>query len=433
MIIGIIAYLYFADTTNPEILEKEQIEENLKTYAGQDLNYTYVSSYIKHYGIGNIQSSKINTVEKLLEVDFYKELPAEYETARIVCELYLEYFYDTVDKNDQEAVTDAILACLVASTGDRYAYYRTAEEYEAYMSSIQGQDSFVGIGILVNSQTREIIMVYKDSGAEAAGIRRHDIIHSVEGITFEDTSSDELINMLRGDEGTTVNLTVKRGDELTNLTVMRKTFTEQTVYREIDEDNVGYIYVTQFLATTVDDFKEAVDYCVENNAEAIVVDVRSNPGGLVNSAVSMVDYLVPDAEGRRILYYTQGKNKYEYYTTDNHSVDLPIAILCNGGTASSAEIFTSAMRDFSEMGLVNAVIVGDTTYGKGIVQRSYPIIDGSAVTFTIGFFYTPNEVNFHGEGIEPDFKVEETTGEDAPFEKAKDELLKLVNSTDGAE
>ena len=425
LIFGIFAYIYLTDTTtNTTVLEKSQIEENIETYQGKDLKYTYVSSYLKYYGIGNINTAKINTIENRIERYFYKEVAAEYDTAKTICELYLEYFYDTTDNNDKEAVTDAVLTCFIASIGDRYAYYRTAEEYKAYVSSITGQDSFVGIGVIINTKTLEIIMVYKDSGAENAGIRRHDFVYAVDGVTLDEATPNELANKLKGEEGTTVNVTIKRGEELIDLEVTRKKFTEQTVSYELDEDGVGYIYVTQFITTTVDEFKEAVDYLTDNNAKGIVIDMRSNPGGLVDVAVEMVDYLVPDADGRRILYYSYGKSKEEYFTKDDHSVDLPIAIICNNGTASAAEIFTSAMRDFCDMGLVDVITVGSNTYGKGILQSTFKLTDGSSVTFTIGFYYPPSDVNFHEVGIAPDIQVDEIENGDAPFDKAKEELLK---------
>ena len=433
LIIGIFAYLYLTDTTNNVVLEKEEIEANLEEYQGKDLNYSYISSYIKYYGIGNVSASKINTIENRLEAYFYKELPAEYETARTVCELYLEYFYDTTDKNDKVAVTDAVITCLMASIGDKYAYYRTADEYKAHMSSLAGEDAFVGIGVIMNSKTLEVLMVYKDSGAEDAGIRRKDFIYAVDGVTLDETSADELTKKLRGEEGTTVNVTIKRGDELIDTVITRKKLTEHTVGYDLDQDGIGYIFVTQFVATTVDEFKEAVDYFVNNNAKGIVIDLRSNPGGLVSAAVDMVDYLIPDAEGRRILYYTFGKDGNEYFTKDDHSVDLPIAILCNANTASSAEIFTSAMRDFDAKGIADVTIVGSNTYGKGILQTSLQLSDGSGITFTVGFYYTLSDVNFHEVGIVPDIPVEERPNEDAPFDKAKEELLKRVYSNSGNE
>ena len=430
LVIGIIAYAYLTDT-NDKMLEKETIEENLETYRNRDLGYTYVSSYVKKYGIGNINSYKLNSIENRLETDFYKALPSEYESAKVVCELYLKHFYDTVDKDDKEAVTDAIITCFIASLGDPYAYYRNAEEFKEYLTSLEGDESFVGIGVMVDSKTLEVIMVYKDSGAEEAGIRRGDFIYAVNGKTINESSADELTNELKGEAGTQVSITVKRGDELIDVVATRRALSEQTVTYEIDENNVGYIYVTQFLATTAPQFAEAVDYCVNNKAVAIVIDMRYNPGGLLNSVIAMIDYIVPDAKDRMITSYTQGQDKFVYYTTDGHGVSLPIAVICNGGTASAGELFTAAMRDFADAGVIKAVIVGENTYGKGVVQTSYTLYDMSGITYTIGYYNPPCDVNFDGVGIIPDVKVEETEGKDAPFETAKSEVMKLVYSING--
>ena len=245
LIAGIIGYAILSDTNN-EVLDKDQIQTNLENYGGEDLGYTYVSSYVKKYGIGNIDIYKLNYIETQLENDFYRELPSEYDLAQNICDLYLQYFYDKVDKTDQEAVTDAIVHCFLASLEDRYAYYRTAEEFEQYLSSLEGGNSFVGIGVMVDSQTLKVSMVYHDSGAAEAGIKHGDIIYGVEGKTLDDATPDELTALLRGEEGTTVNVTIKRGDEFINLTVTRKKLTEQSVSYEIDKDNIGYIYISQF-------------------------------------------------------------------------------------------------------------------------------------------------------------------------------------------
>ena len=430
LVIGIVAYAYFTDS-NDSVLEREKIEENLALYQNCDLGYTNVSSYLKKYGIGNINSYKLNSVESHLETDFYKPMPNEYETARIVTELYLEHYYDTIDKNDKSAVTDALINCLIASLEDPYAYYRNTEEFKEYLSSLKGNDSFVGIGVMVNAETLEVIMVYKDSGAEEAGIRRGDFIYAVNGRTIEEASADELINDIKGEAGTTVSLTVKRGDELIDVVATRRALSEQTVTYEIDEDGVGYIYVTQFLASTTQQFIDAVDYCTKNNAIAIVIDMRYNPGGLLSSVVSMIDYIVPDAPDRMITSYTQAQDKNVYYTNDGHGVSAPIAVICNGGTASAGELFTAAMRDFADSGAIQAVIVGENTYGKGVVQTSYTLYDASGITYTIGYYNPPCDVNFDGVGVAPDIEVAEADNTDAPFNTAKDEVMKLVYSNNG--
>ena len=426
LIVGIIAYAFFSQNNNT-VLEKEKIESNLEKYSGQDFGYDYISSYIEKYGIGNLNNYKLNYIESRLEKDFYKDLPAEYEIAKTACELYLQYFYDNVDNNDSDAVTDAIIHCLFAATGDKYAYYRNPDEFQEYLSSLQGGSSFVGIGVMVDLATLKVNMVYRGSGAEEAGIKRGDIIYAVEGTTVSDVvTTEQLTTMLRGEVNTSVNVTIKRGDKLIDMVVVRKALTEQSVSYELDSDKVGYIYITQFLGSTVNEFKEAVDFCTNNGAVALVIDVRGNPGGLLESVVNIIDYLIPDAENRMIATYNQGNKKYVFNTEDGHGVNIPIAVVCNGGTASAGELFTAAMRDFNNQNVIDAIVVGSTTYGKGVIQTSYSIYDGSGITYTVGYYNPPCDVNFDGIGITPDFQVEDVSIEDVPFNTAKEEILNIV-------
>ena len=367
------------------------------------------------------------TEEQRRRTEQYKK-----ELAKAISLLFVEYFYDTIDLEDKEAVTDAVLKCMFASIGDPYAYYRTAKEFEDYLTGLEGSEEFVGIGVMMNSDTLEIIMVYPDSGAAEAGIKERDVLYAIEGEEFTKENQEELLNRMKGEPDTTVNVTVKRGEELITYTVTRRTLIERSVYHNMLEGNVGYIQITQFLETTSVQFMESVDYCVANGAVALVIDVRYNPGGLVHTAVEMVDYLVPDAEGRRIASYTQGESEYVYYTTDSHSVDLPIAVICNGYTASSGELFTSALRDYGKDGTMDVVIVGTNTYGKGVLQTSYTLYDGSGITYTIGYCNPPSNVNYDGIGIAPDVEMEEIAAADAPLSVAVEEVLKLVNSNGDA-
>ncbi len=430
LILGIFGYAYLTNIGN-DIESKDEISSNLEAAGSEDLGYTHISSYLKKYGIGNINSYKINNIESYLEGVYYKELPEEKDLAVSMGLLFVEYFYDEVDLEDKDAVTDALLKCLFASIGDPYAYYRTAKEFDEYIGGLAGGDEFVGIGVLMSQEDLEIQMVYKESGAEAAGIKRGDKIYGVEDKTVLDTDTEELLNMIKGEPDTVVNVTVKRGEELITFAVVRKTLSERTVLYDMDDDKVGNIQIYQFLQTTVDEFKEAVDYCVQNGAVALVIDVRSNPGGLLNSVVSVIDYLVPDAEGRRIGSYSERNTEHVFYTTDGHSVDLPIAVICDGNTASAGELFTAAMRDYGKEGVMNTVIVGSNTYGKGVAQNSYTLYDNSGITFTIGYFNPPSDVNFDGVGILPDVEVAEVAGKDAPFDTAKNLALEMVNTNSG--
>ena len=425
LIIGILGYAFL---TNREttVLAKNEITDNVQTLGGEDYGYTFVSSYLKKYGIGNINSYKMNAIESQLESDFYKELPEERQIAKDTAFLFVEYYYDVIDLENKKEVTDALLKCFFSSIGDPYAFYRTEEEFAEFIGSLEGGREFVGIGVLMNQETLEIQMVYPDSGAAEAGIKPRDVIYAVDGVTLEEASAEELVSMVAGEVDSTVKVTVRRGDELIEFTVTRKIISERTVLYDIDQDKVGYIQITQFLQNTPAEFKEAVDYCETNGAVALIIDMRYNPGGLLTSVVDVIDYLAPDSDSRRIGSYTQNGLENVYYTKDGHSVDLPIAVLCNEGTASAGELFTAAMRDYGEEGVLDTVIVGTTTYGKGVAQNSYSLYDMSGITYTIGYFNPPSDVNFDGIGVIPEYEVEEVSGKDAPFECAKEEILKLT-------
>lgn len=432
LIIGIFGYAYLADTNGKTVITKEEIITNVETLDTSSFDYEYVSSYVKKYGIGNLNSYKFNAIEQMLEGDFYKELPEESEMAKTVTLAFVEEYYDAIDLSDKSQVTDALIKCLFAALGDPYAYYRTQEEFSEYLSGLQGGEEFVGIGVMMNQETLEILYVYPDSGAAEAGMKSRDVIYAVEGKTLADISKDELLGMISGEPDTTVSITVKRGDELIDLTVTRRTLTERSVYYELTEDKIGIIQINQFLQDTYGQFVEAVDYCTEGGAVALVIDVRYNPGGLLSSVISVIDYLAPDAPERRVASYTQAGDNYVYYTSDNHSVDLPIAVICNEYTASAGELFTAAMRDYGAERCMDTVIVGTTTYGKGVVQTSYTLYDASGITYTIGYYNPPSDVNFDGIGVMPGIEVAETIGADAPLGTAIDAVSSLVNKGAGA-
>ena len=425
LILGILGCAYISDIYTT-VLGKDEITNKIEDFEEKESEYEYVSSYLKRYGIGNINAYKINEAETKFSTYYYKDLPDKQTMAKTITNLFLEYFYDKIDLNDKEAVTDAVLQCYVYALEDPYAYYRTPKEFLDYTEDLEGGDDFVGIGIQFDRNTLEIIMVYKDSGAYDAGIRAKDVLYGVGDKTSDDTDVDTLLNMIAGEAGTSVKIKVKRDGEVLEFDVMRRVLATKTVSYEMLDDGVGYIYVTQFLGSTAQEFIEAVDYCTEMNASSIVIDLRYNPGGLVSSAVSMIDYLVPDAEGRKIVSYNYAEYEQAFYTSDGHSVDVPIAIICNEYSASASEIFTGAIRDFRNEGLIEAVIVGDTTYGKGIVQTSFNLYDGSALTFTISYFYPPSGVNFHDVGITPDFVAEESYEEDVPLKVAIEKVLLLI-------
>ncbi len=418
---------------NTEVLSKEQITQNIEAYRQNHISREYTSSHLKQLGIGNINATKINIIEKKLREMFYKDLPDVDDMAINIAEQFVEQYYDSVDIGDKAAVTDAVLKCYFSLIDDKYAFYRTAEEYAQYMDSLKGDSTFVGIGVVINSVTLEITSVYDDSPADKAGILPGDIIFGVGDVTTETHQPQEVSSLIKGEEGTEVTVTIIRNGEKIDITAIRETVLQKSVTYRIDQDNqIGYITITQFLETTYDQFKEAADACTSKDVKALVIDVRDNPGGLLGSVVNIIDYIVPDANDRMIACYTAAGERQAYYTQDGHSIDLPIAVLCNGNTASAGELFTAAMRDFNSMGVIDSVIVGTKTFAKGVVQTSFDISDGSGITFTIGYYNPPSDVNYDGIGIEPDIVVDRTDyTTDDQLSKAVEAVLKLVHTIGG--
>ena len=170
LIFSILGCSYLSDINN-SVLNKDEIINKVESLTDEDPDYGYLSSYIKKYGIGNINTYKINQAESKIRNNYYKELPERQQIAENTVSLFLEYFYDKIDLNDRNAVTDAVLECFLVSIGDPWAYYRTAEKYQDYSQSLEGGGEFVGIGVVMNSQTLEITTVYTGSGAADAGIK----------------------------------------------------------------------------------------------------------------------------------------------------------------------------------------------------------------------------------------------------------------------
>ncbi len=392
---------------------------------------TTVTAHLKDLGIRGFTAQKLKLIEQYFDAYYYKELADVRELAESTALLFLEYFYDEIDLKNKTAVTDAICSCYVAAVGDPYAYYFTEREYEAFMSDMSGDENSVGIGVYVEldyvGNTVKVTSVFPDSAAEAAGILQGDYIIGIDGSMAEDIGVNEMMDLVSGEIGTEVRITVKRGDETLELVATRSELSDITVSYELDESKIGYIRVLQFKENTPEQFYKAVDHMTENGAVGIVFDMRSNPGGLLDAVIAMIDYIVPD--GNRIASYQIGTDSKTVFTAnDGHSVDLPIAVLCNGNTASAGELFTAAMRDYGKSGILKTEIVGETTYKKGIMQSTFTLFDGSAVKLTVAFYNPPSDVNYDGEGVVPTVPVTNDGQADDQLAAAKAEIIKMIES-----
>lgn len=318
-------------------------------------------------------------------------------------------------EEDEEVVEDFVYRGMMAGLNDPYSVYYSATDYQSMMDSTQGAYSGIGAMISQNRTTGlcTIVRVFEGSPALEAGMQPGDIIYKVEDTLVASESLDVLVNnYIKGEEGTPVNITVYRADkdEYVELSMKRRRIEVPTVEYRMMEDSIGYIAVTEFDVITVEQFKTAVDELTEGEMEGLIIDLRNNPGGILDGAVNMVDYLLPDdiskyerGKGKTLIVYTADKNeKGDVFTaSDKHQIDVPVVILINGDSASASEVFTGAMKDYDR-----AFVVGTTSYGKGIVQNLIPLGDGSAIKLTTAHYYTPSGFDLHGKGIEPDVEVE---------------------------
>ena len=310
------------------------------------------------------------------------------------------YLFD----EDMEKVEDGIYTGMMYGLQDPYSIYYSKEALDKFTEDTEGV--YCGIGAMV-SQNRStgiitVSKVFKNAPSFEAGMLPGDILYSVDDMSVTGMDLDLVVGTyIKGEEGTTVKITVMRGDngEMVDLTVERRQIEVPTVEYRMLEDNVGYIYVLQFDKVTAPQFKAAIDDLEKKGMEKLVVDLRDNPGGLLDAAVDMMDYVLPDG----LLVYTEDKNGKgdKYYSDDGHQVDLPMAVLVNGNSASASEVFTGAVRDFDW-----ATVVGTKTFGKGIVQNLIPLGDGTAIKLTVSHYFTPSGFDLHGKGLEPDVVVE---------------------------
>lgn len=314
-----------------------------------------------------------------------------------------EYLYE--EKLDAGAEETGIYRGFLSGLDDPYAAYYTPEELASFLDETNG--SYCGIGAMVsqNIQTgiSTIARVFEGSPAEEAGLRPGDVLYKVDGeeITGMDLSL-VVNNYVKGEEGTTVTLTVYREEDnaYTDLVVTRRPIDVQTVSGKMLQDGIGYISVLEFDRVTDQQFKDKLEELLGQGMEKLIIDLRDNPGGEVTTVVSMADYILED--GGRILTVASREGTEETYDAeDGHSLDIPMAILVNGNSASASEVFTGAMKDYGV-----ATIVGTKTFGKGIVQTLIPLSDGSAIKLTTDHYYTPDGHDIHEKGIEPDVTVE---------------------------
>ena len=314
----------------------------------------------------------------------------------------IEQAYLYSDDIDKAELQEWLIKGYVQGLGDPYSVYYDEAETQSLMESTSGE--FGGIGVVIQQDIDTMVMtftnVYADSPGEKAGLKDGDILYKVDGEDVTGQDLDTVVSKIRGEKGTKVEITVYRQNTMEeySCTVTRDIIEVTTVAYEMKEDNIGYIIVSGFEQVTYKQFEDAINDLNEQGMEKMIVDLRDNPGGNLSTVCEMLDLILPEGT----IVYTEDKNDVREVITsdDQKQMQIPMAVLINGNSASASEIFAGAIQDY-EMG----TLVGTTTYGKGVVQNIYNLGDGTSLKLTTSEYFTPNGRNIHGIGIKPDIEV----------------------------
>lgn len=312
---------------------------------------------------------------------------------------------------DDSKLEEGLYKGLISGLDDPYSVYYDEEETKSLMESNEGE--YCGIGAVLTRDTDtgiiNLVQIYEDSPAMEAGLKADDILYKVEETEVTGEDLTEVVSHIKGEKGTEVRLTVLRGDAMEEVTVtaVRNTVQVQTVKHEMKSGGIGYVAVSEFDIVTYEQYKEALADLENQGMEGLIVDLRNNPGGNLDTVCDMLDLMLPEG----LIVYTEDKegNRDEKKSDEEKQFRLPLVVLMNGNSASASEIYAGAVQDYGI-----GEIVGTQSYGKGVVQQIYPMKDGTSVKLTIAEYFTPKGRNIDGKGITPDVEVEYEENKENP-------------------
>lgn len=326
-----------------------------------------------------------------------------------VWEAKLDYINELTEKYflkeiSLDALAEVLPAAYVASLNDRYTYYMPKEQFDDFSSNNQGDMQGIGVNVIYNSEYNAIEVVGVMSGSPALenGVEAGDLIYSVEGQSVAEIGYNVAIDVMLGEAGSVATFSVmrKKADgtfENLEFAIKRGFVVQETVTFELYNDNVGVIRIEEFDLKTPSQFKNAIEKLSQQGADRFVFDLRYNPGGDLDSITEILDFLLPEGP---IIRTEDRFGQGSVINSDAADFDRPMAVVVNGSTASAAELFTSALKDYKK-----AVIVGETTYGKGTMQSVFSLPDGSAVCMTTDRYFPPFSDSYDGIGVKPDKEV----------------------------
>ena len=384
--------------------EKEGRKDKFKWLKIAAIAVLFIGTGIGMFYGGNIAATKgfiltgvpekaVEDLGKISDSDKYSDL---FELRSLLMAKYDGDIDDTV-------LLEGAMKGMASALGDPYTVYMNSEEYVDFVES---NNNFYGIGAQIGVRDEKVVIIapIEGSPAERAGIKAGDVILQVD-YDVTDANSEEVVSRVRGEEGVSVKLIVKRGQETLQFDVVREEIQSESVKGEILEDNIGYIQITTFSDEDVSvKFTEKLNELKESGMERLILDLRGNPGGYLDKCVEIASNFIPEGE---MITYTIDKydNKQVSLSQGGDAIGMPLVVLVDGGSASASEVVTGALKDNNV-----ATVIGTKTFGKGIVQQLIPFVesdgDTGAIKVTTSKYYCPNGENIHGKGIEPDITVE---------------------------
>ncbi|GAB6106349.1 S41 family peptidase [Fusibacter bizertensis] len=346
--------------------------------------------------------TQVDTGDKVViskaTLDEYQKTLDEYrEVEELKSYIEQNYYKDVTDETMIEGMKKGIFEVL----NDPYSVYMNKDEFKDYMESSSGEYPGIGIYLAPNDDNEiEIVAPIEDTPADKAGLIAKDLIIGVNGETVNADKMDEAIATIKGDPGTPVTLTIYRpsNKEKFDVDITREWIDVKVAKSKMIDDKIGYLRLTMFDEQSATEFRKHMDELIKTGAKGVIIDLRQNPGGYLSQCVDIADSLL----GKDLIVYTKSRNgDDEEFYSDASKYDVQLVVLVDSGSASASEILTGALKDHK-----SATIVGTKTFGKGIVQIVKPYNEETGFKLTTSEYFTPNGVNIHGIGIEPDITVE---------------------------
>lgn len=347
----------------------------------------------------------IVSASSFIAISIYKsKIPAYSSKLSEIDNLVRKYYSGEID---EDVLEDYLASAYIRALGDKYGFYRNTEDAKAVENSFEGNTSGIGVTVFNDSKNNSLTVFRVDEGSPAykSGIEKGDKIIAIDGKSVKEAGFEESVKSIAREIGEKAKITFVRDEKTVETEVTYENFVRQSVYSEVIE-NYGYVTITAFNSATVTQFKETYNSLLEEKIKGFIFDVRDNGGGTVDSSCEILDMLVDECDLITIVY-ADGSKKVSA-KSDSQKCDLPMVVLTNEETASAAELFAANLRDMAK-----SPIIGNTTFGKGVVQRTYFLSDESCIRFTIGEFFPAGGEGFNAKGLTPDYEVNYTEEESA--------------------